>query len=302
MPSLREVAADHAAFRRRVALAAAGQAAGMWLAVDPARIQQSWAAAMDRLLALMVGAQRAVGNRADTYLDQVIEAQDVPATAAGRVVPAAVSGVASDGRQLITLLYQPAITALVGIRDGGDVPRALAGGAATLDMVVRTQVADAGRAADLVAMTARPQVTGYVRMLVGDSCARCAILAGRHYTWAASFNRHPRCDCTAIPAREDTADDLRTDPRSFFNSLSADQQDRVFTAAGAEAIRAGADISQVVNARSGMFTATGRQLTTVAAQGRGRSGIRLMPEQIVRDAAGDRDEAIRLLRRFGYLT
>lgn len=32
------------------------------------------------------------------------------------------------------------------------------------------------------------------------------------------------------------------------------------------------------------------------------SGSRVLPEQVYRIADGDREEAIRLLRRFGYLT
>lgn len=119
-----------------------------------------------------------------------------------------------------------------------------------------------------------------------------------------------------------------TNPSRFFDSLSAAEQDRVFTRAGAEAIRAGADISQVVNARRGMQSASafGREVlvttegTTVRGQagrrlgareeGRRREGaryrsavrIRLMPEQILAEAGGNRDEAVRLLRVHGYLT
>lgn len=300
MSSLSEVAVDHAGFRRRIVRAVAGEAAGLWALVDPFRIRQSWLLSLARLMVLVTGAQRAAASRADTYLDDVLDAQDIALTRRGSVAVAALSGIASDGRDLEQLLYQPAIAALTGIRRGAPVRDALAGGAAVLDMVVRTQIADAGRVADHVALVARPQVTGYVRMLVGRSCSRCALLAGRRYTWRADFNRHPRCDCTAIPAREDTADDLRTDPKLYFNSLPAAEQNRLFTKAGAEAIREGADISQVVNARKGMYSAAGgRLLTRTGVQG-GR--VRLMPEQILRQADGDRDEALRLLRRFGYLT
>lgn len=56
-----------------------------------------------------------------------------------------------------------------------------------------------------------------------------------------------------------------------------------------------------MNARSGMYTASGKQLTRTAARARGVGGVRLMPEQILREAKGDRDEALRLLKRFGYL-
>lgn len=118
------------------------------------------------------------------------------------------------------------------------------------------------------------------------------------------------------------------DPHDYFGSLSRAEQDRIFTAAGARAIREGADINQIVNARRGMFTTTayGRSLratregTTrrglfyrqerrraidrglVPSNGRGfrLMSPRLAPEEIFR-LAGSRDEAISMLRRFGYL-
>jgi hypothetical protein len=119
------------------------------------------------------------------------------------------------------------------------------------------------------------------------------------------------------------------DPNAYFNGLSRAEQDRVFTAAGARAIREGGDMSQIVNARRGMYTTTtyGRTLratregTTTRgffyrqerardiARGRVPAEIgrqyrltspRLLPEQIF-ELAESRDEAIAMLRRFGYL-
>ncbi|MFI2664871.1 hypothetical protein [Micromonospora carbonacea] len=191
--SAAEVAQDHASARRRLALVAADEAARQWARVDPGRIAASWLELLPRLLVLLTGAQQSVAGRADGYLDEVLAEQRVSARAEGRVSAAALAGVASDGRDLADLLYQPAISALVGIKRGATVDEALAGGGASLDMLVRTQVADAGRVADQVALVARPQATGYVRMLVGKSCSRCAILAGRRYGWSAGFQRHPRC-------------------------------------------------------------------------------------------------------------
>ncbi|WP_328339520.1 VG15 protein [Micromonospora sp. NBC_00421] len=351
--SAAEVAQDHSAARRRLALAVAAEAGRLWALVDPVRIGDSWLESLARLLVLLTGAQVAAAGRADGYLDEVLDAQGVVSSAAGRVSPQALAGVASDGRDLGDLLYQPVVTTLVGIKAGAPADQALAGGAATLDMIVRTQVADAGRVADQVAMVVR-DVPGYRRMLVGRSCARCVVLAGRFYRYNAGFNRHPRCDCVHVPAREDTAEEIRTDPKKFFASLSRAEQDRVFTAAGAEAIRLGADISQVVNARKGARGLTpagaritaaearmlrggrdrgrleavdvyGRQLyiTSEGVTTRGLAGVRLgakqtgvklegqryrsaktprlMPESILQIAGGTRDEAIRLLKRFGYL-
>jgi hypothetical protein len=193
MTSLPEVAEDHAAFRRRLALAVADEAGVMWSRVEPGRIRDSWLTSMARLLVLLTGAQRAVSGRADAYLDEVLDAQDIDPVAEGRVSAAALSGIGSSGRSLTDQLYRPVITTLSGIQGGAEASLALAAGSATLDLIVRTQVADAGRAADLVAMTSRRQATGYVRMLVGKSCSRCAVLAGRRYAWNAGFKRHPRC-------------------------------------------------------------------------------------------------------------
>ncbi len=72
----------------------------------------------------------------------------------------------------------------------------------------------------------------------------------------------------------------------------------MFGKAGAEAIRAGADIGSVVNARRGMYTAAGGRLYT--RSGATRTRRRMMPEQIVREAT-DRDDTLRLLRLHGYL-
>lgn len=128
------------------------------------------------------------------------------------------------------------------------------------------------------------------------------------------------------------------DPDDYFQGLSRAEQERIFGAAGARAIRDGADMSQIVNARRGMTTmnAYGRQVQATT-EGTTRHGLfyraerarteqqtgtrfardriearqglprfdlrtpRLMPEEIYR-LAESRDEAIRMLRRFGFLT
>ena len=184
-----------------------------------------------------------------------------------------------------------------------------------------------------VAVVADQAVAGFVRMLTPPSCSRCIILAGATYRWNAGFQRHPRCDCVHIPATEDVLGDGRTDPKVYFAGLTEAQQDKVFTIAGARAIRDGADIGRVVNARRGAngLTPAGGRLTeaeataarggrrqrgrlartsvggrdvyttTVRAAGRGGKRVRLMPESIYEIAGDDRAEALRLLRVHGYL-
>lgn len=325
----------------------------MWRRVDRANIADSWAALVPQLQVALVDVQRQAAGAADGYLAAVLAEQGLNPAGDGPVNVHALAGVASDGRELDVLLNQPALTALTALSRGHTLDRSLASGEAAVRMIAATQVADAGRTADQVALTARRDATGYRRMLVGKSCSRCVILAGRWYAHNAGFDRHPRCDCIHVPGREDTSDDIRTDPKKYFESLTPAEQDRIFTKAGAESVRLGGDLGQVVNARRGARGLTtagarvtgdearmlrggrergrleavdvyGRQLlvTTEGVTVRGVAGARLgaretgrrkagdryrsaktprlMPESILQ-VAKDRDDAIRLLRRFGYI-
>lgn len=298
------VARDRYAEQAAVAALAARGALASWRQVDPSDIPRSWLRLVFRQALVQVyAAQLAAARGARSYVERIVQAhrwRRRPPVADRHVVPDRVAGVASDGRPLSTLLYQPAITTLRAIERGATPREALAIGATQLDMIVRSEVADAGRVATGVEIVATPTL-GYVRMLNPPSCSRCAILAGRFYRWNSGFLRHPRCDCIHIPATEDQADDLRTNPRAYFDSLSEAQQRRIFTVDGSRAIRDGADIARVVNARRGMYTASGRRLTTEGTRRRDARRVRLMPEQIYLEAGGSRDEAIRLLRLHGYL-
>jgi hypothetical protein len=193
-------------------------------------------------------------------------------------------------------------------------------------MAVGTLLSDTGRQSESLAMGVRT-VTGYVRMLNPPSCSRCALLAGKWYRKNTGFRRHPGCDCRHIPSSESVAGDLTVDPNVYFDSLGKAEQDRVFTKAGAEAIRSDANINQVVNARRGMQSAQvgGRQILATT-EGTTRRGVayqslstskatdvkvagqrysrasrpRLMPETI-QAIATDRDDYLRLLAVNGYL-
>ena len=300
---LATVAGDH--YRRQVALArrVATQVARLWRGLDRRYLTASWHGGTGaQVQALVMAGQMLAAADADGYVATALAAQDAATDRVASVVPQALAGVASDGRPLDSLLFEPVIATLAAVRDGAKVEDAMSAGLLSLDTIVRTQVADAGRVADGIAATAAPAVTGYVRMLTPPSCARCVILAGRFYRWSDGFERHPRCDCRHVPVAEDVPGDVRTDPRAYFDSLDKTEQDRVFGKSGAQAVRDGADLSRVVNAHRGLYVAGGRKLTreAVTRRGTGRR-VRLMPEQIYREAAGDRDEALRLLRLHGYL-
>ena len=324
----------------------------------------SWVRVGPRVVTLVAAAQLQATRNAIRYVPDVLAETGQADDPAGAVSERAFVGVASDGRSLDGLLYGAVVEAKTASGNGLSPSTALAQGGRWLDMITQTMVADAARQAASVGITAQPKVAGYVRMLNPPSCSRCAVLAGKFFRWSVGFQRHPRCDCVNVPASEDMAGDLRTDPGAYFRSLSPAEQDRTFTQSGAQAIRDGADIGQVVNARRGALAAPGRLTTAerrelrqgraglervdvfgrrvfVTTEGTSRRGIagarlietggevreaagtvtritrtgpevrqstrgrsrtpRLMPESIY-EIAEDHEDAIRLLKRFGYLT
>lgn len=313
--TLQTVAAAYNRHQARIGRLATNRTAAQWAAINLADISGSWASsAGPAMTATVTAAQRIAAAGAPAYTQAALDAQNTIYDAQGAVDPSAFSGTAADGRALSSLLYLPVIDAKTAIAGGMGVTDALALGGRTLSMLVATEVADAGRDALSAQMTATPAVHGYVRMVAGSACARCIVLAGRWYKTNASFDRHPDCACTGIPAAENSPD-LRTDPHAFFDHLSREQQDARFDAAGAEAIRSGADLFQVVNARRGLTQRElfGRtvQTTTEGITRRGIAGQvmrtngvrgpRLSVAQIFADAGEDRSLALSLLRRYGYL-
>lgn len=191
--SLRSVAREHYRARARLARNVELFAARLWRRIDRADIAGSWGALAPQLLVALTAAQVQAATPADAYLAAVLAEQGLGVASEGRLNVSSLAGVASDGRELDVLLNQPVLTSLTSLSRGHTLGRSLASGEAALRMTAATQVADAGRVADQVAMTARRGASGYRRMLVGGSCSRCVILAGRWYRWNAGFDRHPKC-------------------------------------------------------------------------------------------------------------
>lgn len=280
---------------------------------------------------VLLAAQEAAAASAEAYVKSVLDELEIRAAVDSRLNVDAFIGVAGDGRPVDSLAYGAVIdsvrtqydpqVAQLGTKEASR--RALDHGQEWMDQMVATLVADTARAGEVAASAQRPWVTGYVRMVEPGACSRCIILAGKFYRYNQGFDRHPRCRCTHIPSTENVAGDIRTDPQAYFDNLSRAEQDRAFTPAGAEAIRMGADLNQVVNARRGMQRAQvyGRKtlITTEGATARGLAGKslgdlakvagqryrttripRLMPETIL-DHASSPEDALRLLKRFGYV-
>jgi hypothetical protein len=305
-----EEAQTHQAAQNALTAATVVAILAAWSEMNPADWYGSWwtRGIGERIYALLSIAQESAASEATSFvstsLDLIGAPGDVPV-----IIPHAFAGIASDGRNLESLLAGAPILALQKTRQGAPPAVARSSGRAWLQMVIETQIPDAGRAADQVAIaTVRPAAGtrkrtryGWVRMLNLPSCSRCVVLAGKFYKWNQGFERHPMCDCRHIPAIESIEDDLTTNPYVYFKSLSKDDQNTWFGNANAEAIRQGADIGRVVNAagRGGVFTADDGKRYTRELSGPGV--LRPTPWQIFRDSRGNPDEARRQLLNFGYI-
>lgn len=317
----------HAEARLKLAAAAARAARRIWLQTDRDSLLSSWTALLADVLTVVAASQLTAAQASEPWLEQLL-GDDPDRPQDDRLNPAALVGVDGTGRPLAGVLMAPVWSALRLVTAGAPVVQAMARGQLLLDVIVRTAIADTGRAADSVAMISRPAVTSYIRVTEGGACSRCLILAGREYGVSAAFQRHPRCHCGMEPVTREHRPRPQ-DPKRVFEEMSEEQRRRTFGEAGTRAIAEGADVAQVVNARRGMASATveGRRLQTTAegtvrgefrrqefrrlqAEGaipRGQSirGFRperprLMPEEIFR-IADDRAHALRLLRLHGYL-
>ncbi|WP_052070132.1 toxin glutamine deamidase domain-containing protein [Rhodococcoides fascians] len=323
-------AADHYRDQQKVTAAAILATGNLWGSTPPDDFDGWFEANADLLVGVLTAAQaRAVSGGGDyvkSALSEIGADQDPEAS----IDPSRLVGVASDGRPLDSLLYGSVITAKSAIAQADEVTDAVvreawSKGRTALEERVLTQVADAGRSSTMLEISVRPGV-GYTRLVRVGGCSRCSVLAGRFYRWSDGFLRHPRCMCRHIPSTETASPELITDPREAFDALSEEQQNKIYTRNGAEAIRSGADIGQVVNVRrgnAGLSTGAGRITRTnvygqdlfISTEGTTKRGFagklirsrgqspatspRLMPEAIA-EIAESREEYLRLLELNGY--
>lgn len=233
---------------------------------------------------LILEAQATSVGQATAYVTDVLAELNIGRPPAAEINQDAFLGVAGDGRPVDTLTYGAVVQsaqAMPATASPGASLAALASGEDWLVMAALTALSDTARAVESTGR-AQHRVEGYVRMISPGACSRCVILAGRWYRTNQGFERHPNCHCRHIPASENVAGDMLTDPAAYFDSLPTAaelnerypdltremrrqagiySQEDTFTRAGAEAIRLGADPGQVVNARRGMSTAQINPLT-----------------------------------------
>ncbi|EFQ84721.1 hypothetical protein HMPREF0063_10062 [Aeromicrobium marinum DSM 15272] len=313
MASIPDAAQRHYRLIQRLQLLAVGSGRRAWDRLDGRAVGRSWDEQIALLYPVVTAIQQRSAVSGATYSAMTIAEQGTYLPPSEFVDPNAFVGYASDGRTMVSLLTAPAAAAGSRMSQGMAVRDALLVGRSVLDRILETQVADAARQAAGADIASRPGA-GYVRVVSVGACSRCTVLAGRFYRWNKGFLRHPNCNCshvgTSITSQaEAITKGLIDDPYQAFSELSETQQDRIYTKAGAKAIREGADISQVVNSRRGMtpnglFTTEGTTRFGNARTGLRAGQRRLTPEGIYEQAerfGRDRQWAVERLREHGYI-
>jgi hypothetical protein len=303
----------HQQRQQQLALLATRSVENAWARMSPTDVAGSWSALVEpTVLSLVVHAQVEAARGVQEYVARTVDLQGAQPAPAGRVQTTAFAGVASDGRPLDSLLAYPVGQVEAFMAGGTPAADALAIGLRHLGRIVATQIQDTARAATGVAVVNDRRTAGYIRVVSGACCSRCAILAGRWYRYNAGFPRHPHCSCTQVAA---TREVVPQSPKTIFDAMTPEELRRAgWSDADVRAIGEGADIYQVTNAHRDLRSVTiaGRPLKTTL-QGTTAKGIagkrlkvpvRLTPEAIYAEAdrlGWSRDETIRQLTRFGYI-
>ena len=271
----------------------------LWRNLDHDSIGPSWRFAVSSLTLAVSAIQQTVAISATEVGAAELAEQGVYRAPLAFADPSSFAGVAPDGRSLEGLLESPSYRARTLIGSGAPVDDALDKAGERLSTILRTVVADTARQAMSVDIATRRGV-GYTRVVVGETCPDCVILAGRFYRWNAGFKRHPGCDCIHQLTTQALSSQAITDPYEHFNSLTEAEQNEFWGHADAQAIRDGADIYQVYNSRRGRSADHMTTLANTSMRGLMPNEVRLTPDGIYAQATS-RAEALQLLEVNKYI-
>lgn len=286
------IAAQHYLERTDLAEGVFNAAAAWWDYLDPNNIGESfYEVVQPGMIEVIKAGQAIAAAQTEPYMDALDDAYADFADVSpplGKIDPTAFTGTAVDGRSLDTLLDTPVIRLRTLLSGGFDFTVASKAGLAVAQRQMVSEVQDAGREADDAASTAREYLGGGYRIINLPCCSRCAVLAGRFYSWDVGFERHPNCDCMLAPS-PDGGDEGAGD----FDLEDAIRDGQVTGLSKAEIdaiLNEGASLSRIVGGH-----AKGMSVP------RGAPGHRPTVYDIYQEAGDDRGEAVRLLLRMGYI-
>ena len=247
-----DLAFAHQSDRINLGHALAARTAELWRRMDVHNMDATWDLVAPVMVRQVAAAQLVAATQATTYVSALDRSYSGFTPYPAVIVPDAFTNVMGDGREVAPALFGAMTSTKTLIGQGVPPMTAFESGARFIAMIASSALNDLGRSADRT-LAAGKGYTSYIRVVGGSACSRCAILAGI-YSGESAFARHVHCQCTTCPIPHEgkkAPSGFHDSPQSLFDSLSKKDQDRVFTNAGAEAIRNGADPIKVVNARRG---------------------------------------------------
>lgn len=260
-----------------------------------------WLKAIPRVVALTTAAQLGAVVDGFASVSASLEQQGHPEETLAALDPAGFTGWVEShaGAALIPLsdyLYPAVIHARMA--QGGPEQMLTAGGL-NLSTLVRTAVADASTQGAQAGLHAHENTRG-AWYDPPPYCKRCAVIVGRDYPVTTQFVRHPQCDgqVMAISAKNHEIEWPRLD----------ESQIKGLTDAEREAIGDGADIYRVIQSSTQLVggKSKGSPLyaggtKTMAGLGRNSRKVRPTPKGIYAMAGDDREAAVSLLKKYGYM-
>lgn len=128
-----------------------------WAKVDPENIWASWDRLLAGILGDFTDLQREAAIRGSDLVGEALAQQGVRVAPDAKFDPESLVGWASDGRPLETLLATPAGVSLDMLSAGATPADAIEAGRVSVERIARTQIADAGRVAAGVEVATRPR-------------------------------------------------------------------------------------------------------------------------------------------------
>ncbi|MDY5159561.1 VG15 protein [Actinotignum urinale] len=285
--------------------------------VNPSFIRESFTEALPDLVVGLSHIQRETAIDAASYGSSVLVETGGYEPAEAFVNVEAFTGWAPYGNTLVEAVNSVVPYTLKRIGQGLGADKALDRARSYLQSISAESIRSVARDVEHLDILTRPGI-GYVRMLNPPSCMFCVLLAGRRYAWNQGFERHPQCDCVHVPCNQKqlagaVQEGLVLDPYEYFESLDEKTQNRVFGVGNAEAIRAGADMYQVVNAsrQSSLYiNVPGKRRTWEGISRRGYAGkhgggfARITPRGLYElnlQRGGSRENYLQLLESYHYI-
>lgn len=250
MPLTPEGLAVTAGYRRRLLQIrdqVTRQVIEAWALVDATDLRGTFPRWQRLADSLLTAGQLTAVDLASAYTDRFarVEVDDPPPSVDTRDI----AGRTRDGRPVADVLRTSLAASLVAAGQGRDPLRS---GVARAVRTSRTEVFEAARTVEQRVYTADERVSAYRRVTSSTPCGACLAMSGGVSDTRRRIEVHGHCRCTAEPVYRDREEQApRPSGRELFEQMSASQQERLYGAEVAAAIRRGMPLEELVARNTG---------------------------------------------------